>query len=58
MARSRLRPRGQPNTSVKEYDSSGVLIRRRFYDGNGRAVKNIDFLPHHGHPVPHAHDWD
>jgi hypothetical protein len=47
-----------PNSSLTEYDRNGQRVRRRFYDGDGRAIKNIDYLPHHGHPVPHAHDWD
>jgi hypothetical protein len=58
MSRSQLPARGNPNTSVEERDEQGNLIRRRFFGGDGRAVKNIDYQPHHAHAVPHAHDWD
>lgn len=58
MSRGILPTNADPNTSKVEYDSSGNVIRRRYFDGNGRAIKNIDYQPHHGHPVPHAHDWD
>ena len=58
MARSMLPDEGNPNTSVSEYSRQGRRIRRRFYGADGKAIKDIDYEPHHGHPVPHAHDWD
>jgi hypothetical protein len=58
MARSKLPDRWNANTSLTEYDRNGKRKRRRYYGADGRAVKNIDYQPHHGHPVPHAHDWD
>ena len=58
MARSMLPDQANPNTSVSEYDSKGKRIRRRFYGADGKAIKNIDYKPHHGQPVPRAHDWD
>ena len=58
MARSELATIGNPNTSLEERNEEGRLVRRRFYGGDGRAVKNIDYEAHHGHPAPHAHDWD
>lgn len=58
MPRGILPANSGPNTSKDEKDQNGNVIRRRFFDGNGKAIKNIDFEPHHGHPVPHAHDWD
>ncbi len=58
MARPMLPVQWNPNTSISEYDRNGNIIRRRFYGGDGKAIKNIDYKPHHGHPVPHAHDWD
>jgi hypothetical protein len=56
MARSNLPAVGSPNTSVVERDDKGQVIRRRFYGGDGKAVKNIDY--DHGAGKPHAHDWD
>ena len=47
MARSNLPDCWQPNTSITEKTRSGITIRRRFYGGDGRAIKNIDYLPHH-----------
>jgi hypothetical protein len=58
MPQSRLPATGNANTSALERDERGNVIRRRFYGGGGKAIKNIDYEPHHGHPVPHAHDWD
>lgn len=58
MARSELPPMGNPNSSIVRRDSRGAIIQRRFYDGNGRAIKNIDFDHDHGAGKPHAHDWD
>lgn len=62
MPRSKLPDKWNPNSSLTEYEIDGKgkrkRKRRRFYGGDGRAVKNIDYLPHHGHPAPHAHDWD
>jgi len=58
MARPNLPVKWNPNTSLTEFDRKGRKIRRRYYGGNGYAVKNIDYQPHHGHPTPHAYDWD
>ena len=58
MPRSTLPVVGSPNTSMAERDKKGKVIRRRFYGGDGNAIKNIDYEAHHGHPAPHAHDWD
>jgi len=58
MARSNLPIIWNPNTSLTEYDRKRRKIRRRYYGGDGNAIKNIDYQPHHGHPTPHAHDWD
>ena len=54
----RLPATGNPNTSAVERDQEGKIVRRRFYGKDGKAIKNIDYEAHHGHPVPHAHDWD
>ncbi len=58
MARSSLPHKWIPNTSLTEYDRKGRRIRRRFYGSDGNAIKDIDYESHHGHPAPHAHDWD
>ena len=58
MPQSNLPVHGPPNSSISEYNKGGVRVRRRFFGADGKATKNVDYLPHHGHPVPHAHDWD
>jgi hypothetical protein len=58
MVRSSLPTGGSPNTSVVERDGSGNVIRRRFFGGDGKAVKDIDYDHDHGAGQPHAHDWD
>ncbi len=49
---------GQPNTSAVKRDKQGNVVQRRFYGGDGRAVKNLDYDHNHGFGKPHAHDWD
>ena len=58
MARSTLPHIWIPNTSLTEYDRKGRRVRRRFFGSDGLAINDIDYAPHHGHPVPHAHDWE
>ena len=58
MARKSLPKTGNPNTSRVKRDKNGKIIQRRFYGGDGRAIKNVDKEVHHGHPNPHIHDWD
>lgn len=48
MPRSSLLPEGNPNTSAVQRDKKGNVIRRRFYGGDGRAIKNIDYDHDHG----------
>ena len=55
-------PRGQPNSSVDILDRQGNLATRRWFDSNGRAVRDVDFT-NHGKPKhhpqwPHEHPWD
>ncbi|AFK85431.1 MULTISPECIES: peptidoglycan-binding protein [Thermoanaerobacterium] len=52
----------KPNSVVERIDTDGNIIQRRYYDSNGRAVKDIDYT-NHGNPnqhpeVPHEHTWD
>ena len=52
---------GKPNSSIDHVDEKGRIITRRWYDGNGRAKKDVDFTDHGNpktHPeVPHEHTW-
>ncbi|MEG0415785.1 MAG: hypothetical protein RR565_06575 [Erysipelothrix sp.] len=41
-----------PNLSIDLYNSNGDLIRRKFYNGNGNMIKDIDFW--HGNPDAHT----
>ncbi len=58
MTRPDLPRTGNENSSAVRRDERNVVIQRRFYDGSGRAIKNIDFDHDHGAGKPHAHDWD
>ena len=53
---------GKPNSSIDRVDEKGRIITRRWYDGNGRAKKDVDFTDHGNpktHPeVPHEHIWE
>lgn len=49
--------RGQPNTS-QTFSSQDGGYTRRFYGGDGRAVKDVDYGHDHGAGDPHIHDWD
>lgn len=50
---------GSPNSSLTKHDESGVIIQRRFYGSDGRAIKNVDYGHDHADVGdPHAHDWD
>ena len=49
----------KPNSSIEQYDDNGKLIRRRYYDENGNAYKDIDYTDHgrpDKHKVPHTHN--
>lgn len=52
----------KPNSSMDLYDKeTGELLQRRFFDENGRAIKDIDYKhndPHNTHTFPHEHYWD
>jgi len=53
---------GKPNSSKDRVDEKGRIITRRWYDGSGRAKKDVDFTDHgnpKAHPkVPHEHTWE
>ena len=57
-----LEETGKPNSSIDRVDEKGRIITRRWYDGNGRAKKDVDFTDHGNpktHPeVPHEHTWE
>jgi hypothetical protein len=65
---SRLEPRmsrsgdlptaGSPNSSREKRDKKGKIVQRRYYDGEGKAILNIDYDHDHGAGIPHGHDWD
>ncbi|WP_055666120.1 hypothetical protein [Desnuesiella massiliensis] len=51
-----------PSSSIDKLGDNGELIRRRFFDELGRALRDVDFT-NHGNPtqhpiVPHVHTWD
>lgn len=47
--------------SIDLINTEGELIRRRFYDSNGLAIKDIDFHNHGNSKIhsriPHEHYW-
>lgn len=49
----------KPNQCIVAY-KQGKLYERRYFDENGRAIKDIDYTDHGNpkyHKVPHVHDW-
>lgn len=58
MSRLDLPTTGNPNSSAVRRNAQGDIVQRRYYDGGGRAIKNIDYDHDHGAGMPHAHDWD
>ena len=49
---------GKPNSTLEMYNRDGSLRRRRQFDENGKAKKDVDYN-HTGenHEFPHVHDW-
>jgi hypothetical protein len=52
----------EPNSSVDIKDKNGNIVRRRWFDENGDAKRDLDYT-NHGNPkehpeVPHEHYWD
>jgi hypothetical protein len=47
--------KGNPNSSMDILDSQGNFIRRRWFDGNGLASRDVD-LTNHGNPATHP-EW-
>ncbi len=54
-------PYGEPNSSLDILDKKGNIKTRRFYDNNGRAIRDVDMTNHGNakkHPeYPHEHFW-
>ena len=52
----------EPNSSVDIYDKDGNIVRRRWFDSNGDAQRDLDYTNHGNskqHPEwPHEHFWD
>ena len=52
----------EPNSSVDIVDKNGNVIRRRWFDSEGKAERDLDYTDHGNpkqHPeVPHEHIWD
>ncbi len=54
-----LKPTGKPNSRKDRYNKNGKKIQSRWYDENGNAVRNRDYLhsSREGVKFPHDHDW-
>ena len=48
MSRLDLPTTGNPNSSAVRRNAQGDIVQRRYYDGGGRAIKNIDYDHDHG----------
>ncbi len=51
----------EPNSRFDLFDEYGNLIQQRWFDANGRPIRNRDW--HHGHKggvheFPHDHPWN
>lgn len=56
----RLNATDKPNSKVDRYNQNGILVQSRWYDGNGKAVRNRDYIhqnAHDNHFFPHDHSW-
>ena len=50
---------GEPNSTLEMYNKYGSLRRRRQFDENGQAKKDVDYNhPDENHEFPHVHDWN
>ena len=49
---------GTPSSTVNLYSKDGVLLQRRYYGTDGKALKDIDFSHGGNHTFPHTHIWD
>ena len=52
---------GSPNSSIDILDRKGQIETRRWFDSEGKAVRDVDFT-NHGNPTthpewPHEHIW-
>lgn len=48
------------NIRVDRY-KNGKKVQSRWYDNNGRAIRNRDYEhqdAHHNHTFPHDHEWN
>lgn len=54
--------KGEPNSSVDILDKDGNVVTRRWFDENGKAIRDVD-MTNHGNPKqhpewPHEHFWE
>ncbi len=49
---------GTPSSTVNLYSKDGILLQRRYYGTDGKALKDIDFSHGGNHTFPHTHIWD
>ena len=50
----------KPNSRYDLY-INGVKVQSRWYDHEGKAIRNRDYVhqdAHHNHTFPHDHAWD
>lgn len=52
-----LEKTGHPNSKVLRY-KNGKLKQARWYDNEGRAIRNRDYAHSGTMDFPHDHDWD
>ena len=57
MPRPELPTVGNPNSSRVRRNKKGKIVQRRYYGGDGRAIKDVDFEAHHDSSNPHDWDW-
>ncbi len=49
----------RPNSTIKQIDDNGRIVRIRHYDDKGNAYKDVDYTDHGTpeiHKVPHTHE--
>ena len=52
-----LQSKGQPNSRIDRY-KDGNKVQSRWYDENGKAIRNRDYAHGGDMNFPHDHDWE
>ena len=51
-----LESQGKPNSKIQRY-RNGKLVQERWYDNQGKAIRNRDYSHGGNEEFPHDHSW-